>query len=312
MSAISKSLSSHLYPSYDLACTQIREYLEKTDLLDPCQFAYRRGHSRQICLIRILDNVRHAADNRLVTVSVFFDLTKAFDSVSHDILFSKLKNLNFSGSVLRWIHSYLEGRSHAVRDRFNGSTSALITINASMPQGSVLGPLLFVLYLPDFKDTLRHYKYNLYADDLQIYLHCKPGELTDYIAKVNEDISHIIHWTTQNKITFNSTETQAIIIGSLRYKNAFDFLSLPKVTVGGAVVQYSTQVKYLGIIITNTLFWDKQTTAITKKISSLSNVLYQLKLCKNLLPKPLRQRLVSSLALPHIDYCCLVFTDITA
>lgn len=75
------------------------------------------------------------------------------------------------------------------------------------------------------------------------------------------------------------------------------------------MVQYSTQIKYLGVIITNTLSWDKQTTATTKKLNS---VLYQLKLCKNLLPQPLRQRLVTSLALPHVDYSCLVFTDITA
>lgn len=160
-----------------IACEQIQEYLEDANLLDPFQFAYRRGHSTQTCLLRVLDDFRQAADRRMITVSIFFDLSKAFDRVQHDILLNKLKTLKLSDLVLHWIHSYLTDRCQAVRDPASLAVSSPAAVDVDIPQGSVFGPLLFVLYLIDFKNILKHCKYCFYTDDLVIYYHGEPRDI---------------------------------------------------------------------------------------------------------------------------------------
>ncbi|KMQ83924.1 rna-directed dna polymerase from mobile element jockey-like protein [Lasius niger] len=95
--------------------------------------------------------------------------------------------------------------------------SSRTLVSEGVPQGSVLGPLLFTLYLSDFRNVLKHCKYNFYADDLQAYLHCKPRELSDAILKVNEDINAVINWSFANGRILNSDKTQAIIFGTSRY-----------------------------------------------------------------------------------------------
>lgn len=287
---------------------QIRGFLEDAKLLDPCQFAYRSDHSTQACIVSMLDGVRHAADRRMVTVSVFFDFSKAFDRVDHYTLIGKLKDLNFSCNALRWIHSYLTERTQAVRDTFDDTLSSFCPVTAGLPQGSVLGPLLFTLYLLDFGRVPRHCKYSFYADDLQVYMHCEPRDLVEAIFRINEDIEAIQDWSLANDLLLNSGKTQAIIVGTSRYINAIDLTIIPKIRVNGAVLQYSTSVRYLGVTIMNTLSWEMQAMSIARRVHS---VLYQLKLCKHLLPEALRARLVVSLIFPHVDYCCVAYTDMT-
>ncbi|XP_011860418.1 PREDICTED: RNA-directed DNA polymerase from mobile element jockey-like, partial [Vollenhovia emeryi] len=119
-----------------IAARQITEYLESKDRLDPYQSAYRRGFSTQTALIRMLDDVRYAADRRMVTVSVFFDFSKAFDCVSHRLLINKLASLGLSSSVLSWFRSYLSDRSQAVKDTSGCNVSSFIEIGCGVPQGS--------------------------------------------------------------------------------------------------------------------------------------------------------------------------------
>ena len=142
-----------------------------------------------------------------------------------------------------------------------------------------------------------------------MYLHCHPDELASAIGLVNEDINSILAWADINGLIFNADKTQAIIFGTSRYTNNIDLTSLPTVTMANSVIQYSTHVKYLGVIIANNLSWDKQVTTTTNKIRT---VLYRLKLCSHLIPEVLKSRLVATLILPYVDYCCVVFTDITA
>lgn len=288
---------------------QIRGYLEDADLLDPCQSAYRRHHSAQTCLVRMLDEIRQAADRRMITVAVFFDFSKAFDRVDHLTLIGKLKKLNFSDSTLTWIYSYLTDRTQTVKDRVADTSSVSSYIRQGVPQGSVLGPLLFTLYLSDFRHVLRHSNYNFYADDLQIYLHREPHRLQEAIQCVNDDIEAVIEWSTTNNLMLNPEKTQTIIMGTSRYVNSIDVLSIPRIKVGTSTLQYSTSVNYLGVTISNNLSWERQANNITKKIRS---ALYRLRLCKHLFPATLRLRLVTTLILPHVDYCSVAFTDMTS
>lgn len=175
-----------------LVAERITEHLETFDLLDPHQAAYRKGHSTQKALIKVMDHIRQAADHRRVTIAVLFDFTKAFDNVSHHILINKLSQLQFSFASLRWLCAYLHRRGQAERDAITGESSSERIVMRGVPQGSVLGPLLFTLYLSDFGGMLRHCKYNFYADDLMIYLHIEPGDLCNGILKVNKDITRVV------------------------------------------------------------------------------------------------------------------------
>ncbi|XP_029171149.1 uncharacterized protein LOC114940599 [Nylanderia fulva] len=291
-----------------VACEQINRYLEREDLRDQCQFAYRKNYSTQTCLIRMMDDVRQAVDLRMVTISVFFDFSKAFDRVNHRLLIKKLKELNFSDSTLTWIYSYLSGRTQVVKDAVAGTVSSSSSVKVGVPQGSVLGPLLFTLYLADFGKVLRHCRYNFYADDLQIYLHCEPKNIIHAVKSINDDIDAVLLWSTTNGLILNADKTQAIIMGTSRYINALYNSALPEIRVDGHAVQYLSSVKYLGLVIANNLSWEKQIINTTKRIRT---TLYQLKLCKHMFPDILKIRLVTALIFPHIDYCCAAMTDIT-
>lgn len=203
--------------------------------------------------------------------------------------------------------SYLENRTHAVRDCFEGTTSSSVCNTAGVFQGSVLGSLLFVLYISDIRDTLHYCKYNCYADHLQIYLHCEPSNLQNGISSINEEINSIINWADSNGLTLNPAKTQAIIFGTARYINAIDLENLPSISIGEAMVQLSKQVRYLGVTISNTLSWNSH----VGNVKNIRSKLYQLKLSKYLLPKELKVRLIVALVFPHLDYCCAALTDIT-
>jgi len=292
-----------------IAADQIKEFLEDKDLFDPCQAAYRKGFSTQTALIKVLDDVRRAADERMVTVAIFFDFTKAFDNVGHQLLIEKLRHIGFSCSVLRWLCAYLVNRQQTVRDPVSRERSSLLTTTAGVPQGSVLGPLLFVLYLTNFNKVLKYCKYNFYADDLQIYLHAEPRNLADAVQKINTDISNVASWASGNGLSLNPKKTTAIIMGTARFINSLSSAhALPKVAVNGIAIPYSGSVEYLGVTITSTLSWEKQ---ISKTTSKMYAAVHQLKMYKHLFPRALRVRLILSLVMPLLDFSCTAFTDIT-
>lgn len=227
-----------------IVCDQMRKFLEENNLLDLCQSAYRRDHSTQTCLIRVLDGIRRSCDRRMVTVAVCIDFSRAFDLVQHHTLLKRLQNMGFSGSSLRWIFSYLMGRRQAVRDSNDGCLSSYTLINSGVPQGSVLGPLLFTLYLADISEAIEHSEYSLYADDLMICLHCFPDEISDGITKINGDVDRINKWAGRNKMLINAAKTQAIVFGTARYLNALNSAGVPEIRVGDVAVGLHPEIRY--------------------------------------------------------------------
>ncbi|CAL1671726.1 unnamed protein product [Lasius platythorax] len=169
---------------------QVVDYLETNYLLDDFQSAYRKGFSTQTALLRVLDSMREAVDKRMVTVMVLFDFSKAFDRVCHGRLLDKLRRLKFSKPVIQWFRAYLRGRKQAVRDS-NGNTSSWCQLSCGVPQGSVLGPLLFSLYLSDFREVIGCCEYSYYADDLLIYLSGPPDRINESITQMNKEIDAI-------------------------------------------------------------------------------------------------------------------------
>jgi hypothetical protein len=285
---------------------QLSSHLHHHNLLDPFQTGFRRGNSTQTALLRLLDDARLAIDKRMVTLLVLFDFSKAFDTVSHCLLLRKLNSFRLSSSTCQWFHSYLSGRHQRVRSP-NGTFSSWKPVLAGVPQGSVLGPLLFSLFINDLREVLKHCKHILYADDLQIYFHFLPSDLDAALSSVREDIAAIEAWASSNSLSLNAQKTKAVLLGSAKYVNNLP-PSLIHLHLNGVQIEVTTKVTNLGICVTNTLSWADHIRGTSSRVNG---ILWRLKAFNNCLSLRLRTQLVTALIFPIFDYCAALFTDLT-
>lgn len=242
----------------------------------------------------------------MVTLLVLFDFSKAFDTVDHSLLLSKLSRFDLSEQVLSWFRSYLLGRSQAVIGP-DGSCSSWLPVVAGVPQGSVLGPLLFSLFINDLSTVLSHSKHILYADDLQIYLHCFPSDIDAGMARVARDVGAVHDWAAQNRLRLNLAKTKAICLASGQFTRRLD-LAERCIGVGDAVIRFDDSVRTLGMQLSSNLSW---TSHINSVCARVNRGLYQLRLHQDLFSLQLRRRLVTALLFAHFDYCSLVYCDLT-
>ena len=142
------------------------DYFDKKNLLNEKQFGFRPNHSTYMAIIELVDKIANAVERNETTVGIFLDLSKAFDTINHDILLYKLEHYGFRGVALDWFKSYLSNRKQFVRYQMNDSNHKII--NCGVPQGSILGPLLFILYINDIVNTASLLELILFADDTTV------------------------------------------------------------------------------------------------------------------------------------------------
>lgn len=279
-------------------------------MLDPFPFqsGYRKSHSTQTALLKLTDDIREGMDQQHVTLLLLFDFSKAFDSVCHATLLHKLRDANFAVSAIKWIASYLTGREQAVLDN-DGVPSPFTPLNKGVPQGSVLGPLLFSLYINDiaagFNSSVLHI---IYADDLQLYVRFPLYELQHYTTVMSQYGEQILEWATQNKLLLNVGKTKAIIVGSYYYIDRLSRSEIEGVTVNGTLIKFESSVRNLGVVLDCRLNWKEHVSTICRKSYSL---LYRLNFFRKATNEKLRKHLIESLLFPLIDYCSLVLCDLS-
>lgn len=277
-------------------------YMEAGSHFNRLQSSFRSGMSTQTALINVLDDVRWALDNKDLTVMVFFDFSKAFETIEHKVLINKLRHCGLSDASCRWVSSYLSGRRQCVRDD-EGQTSVWVEMTRGVPQGTIFGPLFFIAYTADLPSVLKRSKYMVFADDVEIYLSCAREELDDTISALNDDVRAVCKWSKTNFMTLNPNKTQAIVIGPPRIIKSIDLHLIPKIMVESSEVEFSSEVKNLGVWISEDLSWGSHLSHVRTKVYSS---LRQLKKAANCLSWGMRRYLVRALILPHVDYCSLL------
>ena len=194
---------------------QLNEHITTNNLMEPMQSAYRVGHSTEIALIKVKAGILNAIDNNEVVCLVLLDLSVAFDTVDHQILLERLKNMfGLTGLVINWITSYLSGRFQKVV--VGDANSSAVPLSCGVPQGSILGPILFTLYTTPLQKICNKHAvtYHLYADDQQLYLAFKPsnaGAKEQCIKQLQGCIEDLHKWMSANMLKLNDDKTEFIM-----------------------------------------------------------------------------------------------------
>lgn len=230
---------------------QLFSYLDSNQLLPESQSAYRPSHSTETALIKVISDILLALDSGKVSVLTLLDLSAAFDTIDHEILLVRLSSLyGISGIALKWFNSYLSNRSQfvTVNDRNSKSTPVAFGV----PQGSVLGPILFILYTKPLSSLIKAHSVNSqsFADDTQIHDSCLAEQLQATIETIQDCIADVRHWMTQNKLKLNDEKTEALLVKSNRCTTLNP--SLTSVTVGTADIPFVPFVRDLGFMVTAT------------------------------------------------------------
>lgn len=286
--------------------TQIMEHLTARSLLSACQSGFRVGHSTTTALLKISDDILKGLDCKMVVILVLLDFSKAFDKIDHSILCSKLKSdFAFSASATNMIYSYLTGRT--MRVKINSLLSCAASLNSGVPQGSILGPLLFSCYINSIVHKLDYSTPHLFADDLQFYLPSDINAIDEAITKINSDLAAVSLWATENKLELNSSKTQAILFSKGRWGINLPLLS--PILLGNDVIPMSLKVRNLGLIFSYDFTWDAHVRLICSRVYSCLRSLY---LVGKFLSIAMRRNLVLCLLLPHFLYGDVIFGNCSA
>ena len=179
---------------------QVSEYFMKNNLFHDGQYGFRDSHSTELANIELADRIISALDEKQLPVTIYMDLSKAFDTLDHDTLLKKLNYYGISDTALEWFRSYLSHRSQYVE--LNGVSSARKTITTGVPQGSILGPLLFMIYMNDIPQSSQSFRFILYADDTNLFTtveYSLPISLSNVSEILNNELKEINDWLSLNK-----------------------------------------------------------------------------------------------------------------
>jgi hypothetical protein len=277
---------------------QLNDYLSANNLIPSVQSAYRKFHSTESAVLKVLSDIYAAADEKMITLLGLLDLSAAFDTVDHQILFDRLLyEYGLDGLVLGWFKSYLTDRSICVH--YNGLTSETIPILYGVPQGSVLGPVIFILYVAGVINIARAHGFNAhsYADDLQIYDHSQQSSCTSLVARMSTCIVEINEWMASNRLKLNPTKTEVIWLGSpQRLKHC----PVGELQIAGVGIKPTTHVRDLGVMIDNDLSLQCHVNHITR---TCFYHLRQLRVIRRSLTVDTAHSLVRALVHSRLDYC---------
>jgi len=248
---------------------QMMEFLKQNALLTDRQSGYRSNRSCLTAVIDVSEDIRGNIENNEVTFLLLLDHSKAFETVDPLIMSLKLSTqFNFSSPAIKLIYSYLTQRSQIVCCGQNMSEA--LPLARGVPQGSVLGPLLFSLYINDFPDVVSECKTHMYADDIQLYKSCPLDNIEQCITQMNSVMDKIRIWTEKNRLLLNPAKSKCLLI----HKKPINTDNLPKITFNNMEISYVDHAKNLGIVFNKTLCWNDHVNNCVGKVYGRLRVLW--------------------------------------
>ena len=235
--------------------------------------------------------------------SVFIDLKKAFNTADHDLLCKKLERYGIQQRALSWFQSYLYNRRQFCRVGGGGVDSSTGKIEVGVPQGSCLGPLLFLIYVNDLPKAINCSSVSMYADDTSLCL--KSKYIFQLNRAMNRDLEDLDSWLKGSKLSLNIVKTQSMLIATKpRHKALNNAAENLKLEIFGSELDVVTKTRYLGVQVDNSLDWNEHIKVISSKVSRAIGFL---KYAKNILPIASVKTLYTSIVEPHFRYCCSVW-----
>ena len=286
---------------------QLVAYLACHDLLPKFQSGFRRGHSTETAVLRMLSDIFAAIDRGRVVLLALLDVSAAFDTVDHDILLERLStSFGVTGQVHEWIRSFLTSRSHSVR--LGNSSSLSSPIRYGVPQGSILGPLLYIIYTADVERIVKSFglAVQLYADDTQLYGNSLPIAAGDLSVQVLAAISAVESWMSSNRLRLNADKTQFIWFGTRQQLVKRDMVSLA--SISSSLVS-SDPVRDLGVLLDSELTMDAH---INQLCRSCFYQLRRLRVIRHCLSRRSLLTLAYAFICNRIDYCNSILCGVAA
>ena len=277
---------------------QLYHYLTKNNFLSCHQSGFRSLHSTLTALIEATDSWALDIDRGLVNAVVFLDLKKAFDTVDHDILLRKLQYYGICWTSHQWFASYLDNRTQICH--INSCKSTPKCLRCGVPQGTILGPLLFLIYINDLPHCLTYSEPRMYADDTSLTLASTDIEHINY--RLNHDLRNVYEWLSANKLTLNMTKTEFMLIAS-RQKLS-QFTESPSLTINENAIEQVTSAKSLGVYVDQNINWECHIENISKKIACAIGAIKRI---RHLTPFNILIKVYNSLIQPQFDYCNVVW-----
>ena len=270
------------------------KFIDKYEILSSKQFGFRKNMGTETALANYIDYLLSGLKDKKYTVSIFMDLSKAFDVLNHNILKSKLEHYGFRSNFLNFLMSFIENREYFVSA--NGHISDKRTVNIGVPQGSTLGPLLFLLYINDMVNCSNILKFSLFADD-STASH-SDSDLNTTLNTIKEEFSKVLDWLLANKLIINLQKTHLMLFTNRKRPESISL------NIDDKIITEISETKFLGVIVDNQLNWNAHIKHISNKVSKSAGIL---RLLRNKFPKHILKTLYQTLTYPYFNYCNLIW-----
>ena len=271
---------------------RLDSFINKYNLLSNSQYGFRNNRSTALALIDLIENITSAIDKRKVTIGVFIDLKKAFDTINHELLIKKLSYYGIRGVASDWLISYLNNRKQFV-DIENNFYSDVLNVICGVPQGSILGPKLFILYINDLCNVFKLLNFLLFADDTNIFF--SSNNIRDASVVISRELTKLSRWFAINKLSLNVSKTNYMVF---TYKKD---ISECQIHIDKFPIERVLVTKFLVVLIDEKLTW-KVKFVITKIKRSMA-MLFKI---KDKLKQDSLLTIYNAIIQPYLFYCCEV------